>query len=110
MHEAIYERLKEVAREGDIIFYEGAGEIAGLDMDNPDHRWKVLPEYLDEISTYEHQQRRPLLSAVVVRKDTICPGTGFFKMARAHGVCCPQENELDFFALELKRVHEYWKD
>lgn len=110
MHRAIYQRLKEVAREEDVIFYADVAKIAGLDIDNPGHRWNVLPNILDEISTYEHQQGRPLLSAVVVQKATHRPGKGFFKMARERGCLQEGDDEDAFFICELKRVHEYWKD
>lgn len=42
---------------------------------------------LGQINDLEHQQRRPLISAVVVHKtDDWLPGTGFWDFAKALGI------------------------
>ena len=107
MHDAIYEKLKQVARSGEITYYADIAPLAGLDMSNPDDRNKIR-KILGEISTYEHQKGHPLLSAVVIHRDDNMPGDGFFTLARALGI---QKKETDFifFIEELRRVHDWWK-
>ncbi|MFN3344234.1 MAG: hypothetical protein ACK412_01100 [Chloroherpetonaceae bacterium] len=58
---------------------------------------------LDEISTNEHNEGRPLLSAVVVKQASGEPGEGFYKLAES------LKGYPSFWKDELKKVHDYWK-
>jgi len=109
MHEAIYEKLKEVARAGSFRYYWQIAPLADLDMSRADDR-DAISEILDEISRHEHAEGRPLLSAVVVRKGEGTPGDGFFKMARSVGVMQASDDRVTFFARELGRVHDAWRE
>lgn len=110
IHQQIYERLKEVAKNGDLITYGEIAPLANLNMENPDDRNK-LADILGEISTYENEQGRPMLSSIVVLAGDNFPGQGFFKLARQlsllHGK--KDDEEFAFFAKEVKKVHAYWK-
>jgi len=111
MHEAIYKKLKEVARTKKLITYGDLNKELklGFDFDKPEDRGKI-GEWLGEISEYEVQQGRPMLSAVVVHKQDEGygdPGDGFFKLARdlnrfRGGV------KYVFWVSELNTVHNYW--
>jgi hypothetical protein len=57
-------------------------------MDNVAHR-EEMRQILWKISTYEHQQGRPMLTAVVVLKQQNIPGHGFFELARNLGRLSP---------------------
>jgi hypothetical protein len=111
IHQQIYERLKEVAKNGDLITYGEIAPLANLNMENPDHRNK-LAQILGDISTYENEQGRPLLSSIVVLAGEPRPGEGFFKLARhlnlLHGR--KDDEEFEFFAQETKKVYAYWKN
>ena len=85
MHKDIYQKIKSVARNQDIVFYGEIAPLAGLDMSSPDDRIEI-GHLLGEISRYEHMQGRPMLSAVVVHKDNNKPGSGFFELAHELGV------------------------
>jgi hypothetical protein len=63
---------------------------------------------LDEISTDEHNDGRPLLSVVVVREDTEMPGKGFFRLARSLGVQGADLDNAAFFGQERERCWNYW--
>ncbi len=102
MHEAIYEKLKEVARAKQTITYDDIGRVARLGGHDP-QLWQML----DEINRHEHQQGRPMLSAVVIVQADKLPGGGFFKLARELGVY-RGENDSAFFGYELCKVHSYW--
>jgi hypothetical protein len=80
VHEAIYEKLRDVAANEQVVFYHQIAPLAGLDMSLADDRIRIA-EILDEISTLEHQLGRPLLSVVVVQTETGRPGKGFYKLA-----------------------------
>lgn len=105
MHDGIHELLREVAREGRTVHYAEVGALLDLRMANPRHR-ALLGLILDDIDRHEASAGRPLLAAVVVRKDLGRPGRGFFACARALGHA--PEDERAFWAATLTRVHAYW--
>lgn len=106
MNEEIYQRLLSVARSQGLITYSDIAPLAGLDMGNAVDR-NEIGRLLGDISTFEHQQGRPLLSAVVIHRDNNIPGEGFFTLARELGIY-NENDDLLFFIQELRRVHDYW--
>jgi len=98
--------IAAAAQEDAFIHYDEVAEILGIFGDRLDHSAELGRE-LDEISTFEHRHGRPLLTAVVVRKDDMRPGKGFFKMARRHGKFKRQGKD-EFYLTELARVRRYW--
>jgi len=107
MKEQIREVLIKAAKQNDTIFYSEVGKVVGLDMSNPGERSK-LANILDEINREEHGLGRPLLSVVVVQKESGHPGKGFFDLARELSRQKPDENYQDFFANELGKVFDEW--
>jgi hypothetical protein len=107
----IYDRLIEVARRGDLITYSEIAPLAGLNMESQVDRNKI-GEILGEISTYEHDYSRPMLSAIVVLAGIGYPGEGFYNLARhlgyhhGHG----EFADMEFFVQEVKKVHDYWRN
>jgi hypothetical protein len=84
-----------------------------LDMQNPQHS-KVLADSLTRISESEHENGRPLLSAIVFDKKKGLPGNGFFTMAtnlkKYNG---GNENDLKkiaFFSQERDAVYNHWQN
>lgn len=106
MNQAIYEKLKLVAKEGQTITYSEIAPLINLDMSRQNDR-NEIGWILGEISEYEHGKIRPMLSAIVVRKERRYPGPGFFRLAQELGVY-DGSDDLTFFVEELRRVHEYW--
>ncbi len=111
IHQSIYERLKAVARMGHLVTYSDIAPLANLSMDDPGDRHKMA-EILGTISTYEHSEGRPMLSAIVVLADVGYPGEGFFTLGRELGLHHGHQDleDLNFFVKEVQRVYEYWKD
>lgn len=106
MHEQIYRTLIDVARSGRYTTYAEIAPLAGLDMPLQADRTEI-GRILGEISTFEHSQGRPLLSAVVIHSDNNMPGEGFFRLARQLNLHTGTD-DLQFFIQELRKVHEYW--
>ena len=103
----VYQRLIEVARGKSVINYSDAGQLVGLDMDNEVSRIRIA-QILDDINNYEGQHGRPMLSAVVIRKDINMPGSGFFDCAWELGRYSGT-NDLMVWITELNKVHDYWQ-
>ncbi len=70
-----------------------------------------IGEVLEEVSDREHGQNRPLLSALVVRKDTKRPSYGFWELR----VLPPslrnasKQEKIDRWKQEHRKTCEYWK-
>jgi len=63
-----------------------------------------------EINEYEHRHGRPMLSAVVVTKDTGMPGGGFFVLASSLGKFNgdSEQEKRTFLESELEEVYNTW--
>ena len=108
----IRERLIATAKKGGeagIIFYGELVEKYGIALPD-DHREVIdtLEQILCEISEEEHNANRPLLSAVVVLKDKMRPGKGFYTLAERLGKFKAGNDRDEFFSGELGEVHKRW--
>lgn len=112
LHEAVYEKLKEVARDRKLITYSEVNEECKLELDFEKREGRVkIGELLSEISEHEVESGRPMLPAVVVRKEEDGtygdPGEGFYELARELGVF-RGDNRYIFWVSELNAVYNYW--
>ena len=105
MKEQIHEVLIKTAKQNVTISYSEVGKVVGLDMANRGERSK-LANILDEINKEEHGLGRPLLSVVVVQKESGRPGKGFFDLARELSKQKPHDDNQIFFANERKKVFD----
>jgi hypothetical protein len=78
-HQAAYERLVQAARAGEFVYYGELAKLLGIDMDNP-YFGAQVGKVLGRISEDEVAAGRPMLPAIVVSKDTMLPGHGFFNL------------------------------
>lgn len=104
----IHEELLRVAKAGCSVNYSDIAPMVGLNMESAYDRNQIA-RVLDGISRAEHLAGRPLLSAVVIRKDENMPGNGFFTLARGLGLHTKGDN-FEFWLAELRRVHDYWSE
>lgn len=98
----LYFKLIEVARAKDTISYVDLCKLRRLRGCS-----RLLFQFLDDISIFEHQQGRPMLSAVVVSSFHKSPGNGFFNLAHNLGVYQLNDDPL-FWSSELFKVHNCW--
>lgn len=113
VHEAIYERLIEVAKDGKFTYYSEIAPLAGLNMSWEVDRFKIA-QILDDINQLElgRDPNSPMLSAVVILAEKNIPGAGFFECAKGLGKydgSVNEKNRLTFWINELKAVHQYWR-
>jgi hypothetical protein len=105
---ALLERLQTIARERDTVYYSELAPLLGIDTGDP-HFAARIGRILDEVNYAEHAAGRPLLSAVVISKDTGMPGEGFFTCARDLRRYTGRD-DLAYWVEELRRVHDYWSE
>jgi hypothetical protein len=105
--QVIYAELQRVARAGRTTTYRDLAALVGLDLNRPADR-DALAGTLRAISTAEHQQGRPFLSADVVLGGRRLPGRGFFTLARDLGRHT-DDDDAAFHRQELAQVHATWR-
>lgn len=109
-HAIVRQELIETAKARATISYSELGGLIGLDMSQPDQR-TCLSDLLGEINIAEHDEGRPMLSAVAVLKGEGRPGSGFFEIAHRLGLCSKDKRvQEEFFVAELRRVHDHWAE
>lgn len=89
MNQKVRSFLIELARKKSqqLISYQKLSDTCslGLNMqDNPSDR-SEMGRILGEISVFEHENERPLLSALVIRSGDHYEGDGFYKLAEELG-------------------------
>ena len=108
-HQAVYERLVKAARARDFVHYGELAKMLGIDMDNP-HFGALVGKVLGQISEDEVAAGRPMISAIVVSRDTMLPGYGFFTLGQQLRQTKPGEDDLAFAVRQIRRVHDFWAD
>lgn len=82
-------------------------------MDIEEHRDKMA-ELLGEIVHHEHENNRPMLTALVVHKgNDNNPGEGFFSIATELGYFDGSREQiarLIFWANQVTNVHNHWSN
>ncbi|WP_295221319.1 hypothetical protein [uncultured Chryseobacterium sp.] len=95
------------------ITYQKLSDACNLKLnmqENPYDRI-IIGSILGEISEYEHDNKRPLLSALVIRLSDGEEGEGFYKLAERLGYGKVKKLKNDLF--EYKQINlsiDYWND
>ncbi len=106
-HQAVYERLVQAARVREFVHYGELAKMLGIDMDNP-HFGAQVGKVLGQISEDEVAAGRPMISAIVVSRDTMLPGHGFFTLGQQLRQTDPGEDDMAFAIRQIRRVHDFW--
>jgi hypothetical protein len=106
-HQAVYERLVQAARAREFVHYGELAKMLGIDMDNP-HFGALVGKVLGQISEEEVAAGRPMISAIVVSREDMLPGKGFYKLGQELHKVDPGEDEIGFAIRQIRRVHDYW--
>lgn len=110
----LIERARKMFDE--IVSYQQLSDDCKLGMnmhENPSDR-KLIGKILDEISSYEYANGRPLLSALVKRFDDNREGNGFYKLyARLKGQgksWQTKKNDLRYETEEIQVCINCWSN
>jgi hypothetical protein len=103
----LYEYLTGLAREGRTTTYAQAASHIGLDIRRAADA-NELAALLRSISETEHQEGRPLLSAICFMAGARRPGLPFFELAKSLGLMKQTEDPRGFVDEEIRRVRDHW--
>ena len=106
MNKKIYNKLIEVAKKGTVVYENDIAKVASMNMSLP-HEIREMDRQMDEINNCEREQGHPVLSAVVIQKDSHMPKKHFFEFCRDIGLL-KNEDEDEFYIRELRNVHVFW--
>ena len=82
----LYEKLVELAKAKKLASYSEVAPLIGLDMSQEADRNEIARK-LGDIVFHEHQNNRPMLTALVVHQGGYNnPGEGFFSAAEKIGL------------------------
>ena len=107
-------RLRRVAASGHgetVSYGELCDEMRKRNLIELEPHGTPFAALLGQINVIEHDEENPLISAVVVNRDTKQPGVGFWNIARDLDLS-PGETEDEreaFWLSSLKACHERWK-
>jgi len=120
-----YMDLTGMAREGNLVLYEDLGAFQKLKKSGykGDELLILLGAVVGACSEYEAANNHPLLSSIVINRDTRKPGSGFFYLSKVPA-SLSRKNWEDrnlrppeivvrqreaFWLYEVQRVHEWWQ-
>lgn len=105
----VYSQLITASRYRGTVTYQEVAVVMGIETYGV-RMGTATGHILGEISEDEHNQGRPMLSAVAVSVDG-SPGEGFYGLAANLGKLpadADKETRLDFWRRERDAVHETW--
>lgn len=115
MEKQVREYLIKVARQKDnFVYYSDVVKNCNLNINlsvPSDH--DVLNDILSEVSTYEHENGRPLLTSLVIYKDSSKNdhGEGFYKLAQSLGLGDKKKLRNDLFGFsEATKCRAFWQN
>jgi len=104
----VYKELINAAEYQGVISYQEVAKIMGLPLIG-NYMSKEIGQILGEISQNEHDQGRPMLSAIAVSKGGLT-GDGFFNLAKVLGYSF-EDTEIgkkSFLEDMSQKVYKVW--
>jgi hypothetical protein len=105
-----YSALIAAAHSRNLCTYTGIAHLTGL-TPKGSAMGKQVGHLVGEISEEEHDAGRPMLSALVVEKDTGMPSSGFYNLARDSGLLSgtTKTAKKAFLSKEQTKLFDCWK-
>ncbi|HTB31225.1 MAG TPA: hypothetical protein VK808_04315 [Bacteroidia bacterium] len=113
MNKEIREKLIEIARLKSTLSYSKLNEQLSLGYDFAnDHHRELIGEELGEVSKFELQKGRPLLSVLIVHENDRIQGDGFYKLCQelGYGDWESLKKSKNFEVDHIKECYKFWKD
>lgn len=111
VNENIYNQLKEIAKRQETITYSQFASDCNIPYTSIEER-NQFHHLIGEISKFEVENSRPMLSVLVHHKGDIerTPGKGFFKLADRLGQRNQGETDKQMQYRIIKECWRFWKD
>lgn len=107
----LYDELVRLARAKALAAYSDVAPLIGLDMSEEQDRNEIARR-LGDIVFHEHENGRPMLTALVVHHgNDNNPGEGFFSAAEKIGLFKGSRDpikRLTFWSNQVTLVHNHW--
>lgn len=110
MNQEIRKFLIDQCVLGEPIYYEEVAKRLNLNLalDNDRH---ILSKTLGEISAYEYENGRPLISSIAIYKNENDHGNGFYNLCQELGVGKSSKLKKEFYGFTaLEKSKEFWKE
>jgi len=108
LNDVIREHLEATARAEKTIAYTDLAVVLNDTIKGTTLDKVAINKTLKAIDRREHEEGRPLLSAVVLSSESNLPSQEFFDLAQELGIY-DGVNDATFHTQELKRVYEHWR-
>lgn len=110
MNQEIRKFLIDQCVKGQPVYYEDVAQRLKLDLSLPAHR-DILSKELGDISAFEHENGRPLISAAAIYKTTNDHGPGFYKISEALGFGKASKLAANNFGIEeFNKSQKFWQN
>lgn len=110
MNKEIRKYLIDQCRIGEPIYYEDVAKKLNLNLSLDKDR-SILSKTLGDISAYEYENGRPLISAIAIYKKDNDHGNGFYNLCEHLGIGTAKKLREQYFGFTaLERAKEYWQD
>lgn len=110
MNQEIRKYLIDQCVKGRPIFYEDVAEKLNLNLELAQDRL-ILSTTLGEISAFEHDKSRPLISSIAIYKTANDHGNGFYNLCEELGLGDSSKLKRDFFGFtQIEESKKYWQD
>nr|WP_315224517.1 DUF3883 domain-containing protein [uncultured Flavobacterium sp.] len=109
MNHGIREFLIDQCVKGQPIYYEDIGQILNLNLGLDSDR-HILSKTLGEISVFEFENERPLISAIAIYKQKNDHGYGFYNLCEELKIGkAKQLHEMLFGFTQIEECKRFWK-
>ena len=109
MNKEVRKFLIDQCVKGEPIYYEAIGQILRLDLSLESQR-QILSNTLGEISAYEHENRRPLISSIAIYKQKNDHGYGFYSLCEELGIGKASKLNKELYGFtQIEKCKQFWK-
>lgn len=109
MNQEVRKFLIDQCVKGQPIYYEAIGQILGLDLDLESQR-QILSKTLGEISAFEHENGRPLISSIAIYKQKNDHGYGFYNLCEELGIGKASKLSKELYGFtQIEECKRFWQ-
>lgn len=106
--------LIELARKKSTITYQELSDACNLKlvMRDSEYARAEMGRILGHISTFEYNNKRPLISSLLLSKGDNYQGDGFYKLAETLGFgnWKKLKNDISFEIGQMNACYDFWRD